>query len=100
MKEKNIAQLNCISHGLHFYLSTRHEFIFDEEESKKMDYAVAYYNEEQAKEYIKKIRNGGKKLPKPFIEYFDEIDEAYELLGKNHFTALSWRHSPKLELMY
>lgn len=97
---QDIADLNCITYGLHIYLIRHHALLFKQEEAQNKDYAVAFYDSQGAGQFLEQFHNGKKDLPKPTVEFFGKKKKALNLLAQNCFTALSWRFSPSLELMY
>lgn len=84
---------------LHNFLTAKHDNIFRRKEAQDRDYAVAFLVPEQT-EIVVSLEVGSRPPPKPKLYFFERKDAASELLSTNPYSALAWRHSPKLELMY
>lgn len=95
-----IGQRNRIQLFLHIYLATKHTRIFRQKAAREKDYAVAFFAPEQAEVVLSSDSNERSQIPEPNVEFFTWKEEAKNLLGTNPNSALAWRHSPKLELMY
>lgn len=95
-----IALRNQIQLVLHTYLTSKHAQIFRRKASRNKDYAVAFFPPDQT-EFVQALDKRKRHLiPEPNLEFFEHKDMARGLLGTNPNSALSWRYSPKLELMY
>jgi hypothetical protein len=104
---QKIADLNCVAHGLYFYLASNHEDIFRQSGAEKKDYAVAWYNEDKAEEFLNCFRELSKakvvqsiSMPKPEVSFFGKRDEAMAMLAHRPYTAIAWRLSPAMEAMF
>jgi hypothetical protein len=98
----DIAKRNTMQVVLNDYLINKHAEIFKSNISKQKDYAVVFYSPEKAKTFPSFCFSDVRKpqIPEPDLAFFDDKEEAGYLLGTNPHSAMAWRYSPELELMY
>lgn len=95
-----IAQRNRIQVFLHTYLATKHNSMFRRKAARERDYAVAFFAPEQTEVFLSLGKGESSKIPDPNVRFFEQKEEAKSVLGTNPNSAMAWRYSPKLQLMY
>lgn len=95
-----IRDSNRILQYLCDFLIIKHDCIFNKNKSGNNDYAVVSFDDKQAEKFIKMEVVEKAKAIDPHIDYFSEKEIAMNKLSKNPNSALAWRDSPELELMY
>ncbi len=93
-----IAKRNKIQAFLHVYLTHRHDHIFRRRDARRKDYVVAFFAPEKVEVVLGCSGTG--EIPEPDVVFFEDKELAGGVLGTNPNSAMAWRHSPKLELMY